>query len=384
MNLVYALGVAVMADRVLAKDCNPEVVTIVEKNVQDFILEFTSIFYEALPFIILGSALAGLLEEFVPQQFIARVIPRRPLLAIAMSALLGLVFPMCECGIIVVMRRLLRKGLPLSSCVAYMLAGPIINPVVMFSTYMAFAPYEARFMGGFWMVALRVGMGYCVAVVTALVVERLARKHGNQLLMPLALPPAHAAEPAPANADGTRSVPATEAGLRKNELETAGEENAEEDEEPAPTRSWMQRLNNISETALHDFVDITVFLTLGALITCVLRQVLDPRDVEDWARAYPARAIGYTMVLAVVMCLCSEADAFVAANFGAIVPAAKLAFLVLGPMLDIKLFLMYTRVFRPRLIWTIIACVVVQVFIYALLVLFAWERWMDVPAAPGP
>src|SRR5207245_1275501 len=133
--------------------------TVDPKSVQDFILNFTSILYEALPFIVLGAVIAGFLEELVPQQFIARVIPRNPFLAIGLSGLLGLIFPMCECGIIPVMRRLLRKGLPLSCCVAYILGGPIINVVVMLSTYYAFRSYEPAVMGGPWMVILRVTLG---------------------------------------------------------------------------------------------------------------------------------------------------------------------------------------------------------------------------------
>ena len=77
------------------------------------LLDFTSIIYEALPFIVLGVVLAGLLEEFVPQQFMSRVMPKSRVLGIGLGALLGSIFPMCECGIVVVMRRLLRKGLPL-------------------------------------------------------------------------------------------------------------------------------------------------------------------------------------------------------------------------------------------------------------------------------
>src|SRR5947209_16897370 len=92
-----------------------------------------------MPFIVLGVVIAGLLEELVPQKLVARLIPRSRFLAIALGGFLGILFPMCECGIIVVMRRLLRKGVPLSVCVCYMLAGPIINVVVMLSTYMAFA-----------------------------------------------------------------------------------------------------------------------------------------------------------------------------------------------------------------------------------------------------
>ena len=80
------------------------------------------------------------------------------------------------------------------------------------------------------------------------------------------------------------------------------------------------------------------------------------------------------MAFAVVVTLCSEADAFVAASFGTLRPAAKLAFLVLGPMLDFKLIFMYTRIFRPRLMWTIIGCVVVQVFVYSLITHYLWDN----------
>ena len=81
------------------------------------------------------------------------------------------------------------------------------------------------------------------------------------------------------------------------------------------------------------------------------------------------------MGLAVLLCLCSEADAFVAASFITLRPSAKLAFLVLGPMLDLKLYMMYTRVFRQRLIWTIICCVVIQVLVYSLIFHLVWENY---------
>ena len=105
-----------------------------EKDVFDFVLTFISIIWEAFPFVVLGAVVAGVLEEVVPQQALAKLIPKNRFLAVSVGALLGLVFPMCECGIVPVMRRLLRKGLPLGTCVAYMLAGPIINLVVISST----------------------------------------------------------------------------------------------------------------------------------------------------------------------------------------------------------------------------------------------------------
>ena len=112
--------------------------------------------------------IAGILEEFVPQQAITRLIPKQPLLAVMLGGVLGLVFPMCECGIVAVMRRLLRKGLPLACCIAYMLAGPIINLVVICSTWVAFGPHGI----GPQMVALRVGLGFVVAVITGRLFRR--------------------------------------------------------------------------------------------------------------------------------------------------------------------------------------------------------------------
>ena len=109
-----------------------------DPQILDFLLLFSGVLWEAMPFIVLGALIAGILEEFLPQQAIAKLLPKAVIPSVMIGAVLGLIFPMCECGIVVVMRRLLRKGLPLSCCIAYMLAGPIINVVVIFSTWVAF------------------------------------------------------------------------------------------------------------------------------------------------------------------------------------------------------------------------------------------------------
>lgn len=327
-----------------------------EANVRDFILDFTSILYEALPFVILGAVFAGFVEEFVPQRLVTRFIPRNRTLAILASGLLGLIFPMCECGIIVVMRRLLRKGLPLGCCIAYLLAGPIINVIVLWSTFNAFKKYPAADMGGPWMLILRAGMGYVVAVVTASIVDRLYQRHGVSLLAPLAIP----------------------------DVEAAKKDGDDEDESAADRPPLLRRAGNVAETGLHDFVDITVFLILGAALSALVRQIVGPQELGTLSTNYPALAILAMMGLAVVQCLCSEADAFVAASFSTVQPAAKLAFLVLGPMMDLKLFMMYTRVFRVRLIFTIFLSVAVQVFVYSMILFYLWpeiyQRWL----ASGP
>src|SRR5438552_12290641 len=284
-----------------------------------------------MPFIVLGAVVAGILEEYLPQEAITKFLPKAVVPSVMIGAVLGLVFPMCECGIVVVMRRLLRKGLPLSCCVAYMLAGPIINLVVIFSTWVAFRDHKI----GPEMIVLRVGLGFIVAVITGLVVHGQWVKYGVSLLNPIAVPPPAKRPPI----DPPSTVDAAErAGLSPDAIPGR----------PVPRQPFRHRLGNISATALHDFVDITVFLILGAVLAALVKQYISSDQIEQLSTREPFLAIPAMMLMAVLMCLCSEADAFVAASFTKMHISAKTAFLVLGPMLDLKLLLMYTRVFKPR------------------------------------
>jgi uncharacterized membrane protein YraQ (UPF0718 family) len=331
----------------------------VDKAVFDFVLTFVSIIWEAFPFVVLGAIVAGVLEEVVPQQAIAKIIPKNKYLAVVIGALLGLIFPMCECGIVPVMRRLLRKGLPLGTCVAYMLAGPIINLVVISSTAVAFFPHGI----GPQVVSIRVGMGFIVAVTTALIVQAQYRKYGNSLLTRLA---------APQTSETTVALDVLDQKqVHPSELRAG-------DKKP-----FFQRLSNIAETALHDFKDIMVFLTLGAAMAALAKGYFTADNIEALSGSFPALAILGMMIAAIVMCLCSEADAFVAASFTTMHPSAKLAFLVLGPMLDLKLLLMFTRVFRKRIIITIAISVFVQVFIYSMIVHYMWPYIYTPPSLEG-
>jgi hypothetical protein len=257
---------------------------------------------------------------------------------------------MCECGIIPVTRRLLRKGLPLSCCVTYILAGPIVNVVVLLTTFVAFNANQgfstpiagaAPQMNGWWMMILRGVLGYTVAVVTGIIAEFMHRKYGNSLLTPLAMP-------------GNLPV-------------------VDPDEDIQRESTWKS-ISNMAETALHDFVDITAYLILGALFAATIKLFLSNDDIARYSQNYAVLAILLMMGLAIAITLCSEADAFVAANFVTLRPAAKLAFIVLGPMLDFKLIFMYRRVFRPRMMYTIIGAVLIQVFLYSLATHVIWEN----------
>lgn len=296
--------------------------------IDQFVVSFQSIVYEALPFVIIGALISGILEELLPQELFARMIPKNRSLAIAGSALLGLIFPMCECGIVPVMRRLLGKGLPLGCAVAYMLAAPIINPVVIASTWAAFSGDRSGIDGlsSPQMVTLRCGMAFITAFIIGTVVNRVAKGGVTNLIK------------VPIKAT---SLPMAE-GLESK-------------------RPWGERLSNIAQVALHDFIDITCFLVLGAMLAASL-QTFEIVNKVSFLLSNPWTATPIMMIVAVLLCLCSEADAFVAANMIKVKLSGKIAFLVLGPMFDLKLLLMFTRVFKPRLILIMVALMVVIIF----------------------
>jgi len=135
---------------------------------QDFSYSFLSILFEGIPFVLLGAILSGIIDAFVPSQLMTRILPRNRASAIWLSALLGLVFPMCECGSVVVIRRFIKKGLPVSSAVTYMLAAPIVNPVVALSTYAAF-----RGQNPWVMASLRLLLGFGIAVMVGFITRQI-------------------------------------------------------------------------------------------------------------------------------------------------------------------------------------------------------------------
>ena len=274
-------------------------------SLSDFSFSFLSVVLEGVPFILMGVVLSGLIDVFLPPRVLARILPRNAAAGILMGGALGAVLPMCECGIVVVIRRLLQKGLPLSNAIAYMLAAPVVNPIVAVSTYAAF-----RGQGPMEMMLCRIGLSFVVAVIMASIVYFLRRS--TVLREDLVAGPVDTDD--------------------HHDHRSAGEKSA------AAVRA-----------ATKDFLDVTVFFVLGAAVatlfnTSVNQQVIMPLAEDRML------AVGSMMALASLLSLCSTSDAFVAATFTAFPSAAKLAFLVFGPVVDLKLIFIYGLVFRKRFI----------------------------------
>ena len=296
----------------------------------DFCLLFLSIILEGAPFILLGTLISGFIDAYLPAGLIDSWLPKNKVVAVFLSGLLGAIFPVCECAIVPVIRRLIRKGLPISCAITYMLSAPIINPIVVVSTMKAFSTSLGQFslretetaaaFGPVFMTSSRLLIAFIVTVAVGLVVLKVRSRN---ILQP---------------------------GVVPDEIEesTAMSSDASHTNEDEPRRN---RLVLAMRTTMRDFMETAMYFTIGVAITSVFKAYVT-EDLILLFNQNEVTGIALMMVLAFVLSLCSTSDAFIAANFP-VPQSAKLAFLVFGPMMDVKLVFMYLSVFRPKFVATL-------------------------------
>jgi hypothetical protein len=306
---------------------------------------FISIVLEAIPFMLVGSLVGGAIEVFVSRERLTALLPRRGWQTVCVTAAAGMLFPVCECAVVPVVRRLVGKGLPLSAAIGYLLGGPIVNPIVAASTTLAYA-FDWR------MVALRMLGGYGLAVIIGLFMGRLFRnktaiiESGSERH----LDPCNCTHDPFLNATGGIHTPACECAMPHTT-------NASLD--------WMDKTGEVFVHAKNDFLAVGHYLVIGAFIAALAQTHIDRSLFVALADA-PALSVMLMMVMAVLLNLCSEADAFIAASFRGLMPvSAQLAFLLTGPMFDLKLLMMYRSLFRKRAIVALACLVVVMVFLFS-------------------
>lgn len=271
-----------------------------------FATRFLGIFIEAAPFLLLGSLTSGLIEAFVKPDDILRMMPRSRLGAALGGTFLGLVFPVCECGVVPVTRRLFRKGLPISMGLAFLLAAPFMNPIVFASTYIAF---------GFGDILLwRALLTILVAVIVALVIGSFAD-------------PREVLKSASTKVD------------------------AEHHHHHAPAGSgFSAKLHFAAQVAGDDFFEMGRFLILGSGLAALL-QTLVPQDSLLALGSGPILSVVFMQVLAFLLSVCSTVDSFLALAFvNTFSTGAIVGFLSFGPMVDIKSTMMFTGVFRRKIV----------------------------------
>lgn len=296
-------------------------------RLQGFVTVFLGIFIEAVPFLLAGVLVSSFIALFVTEEHIRRYSPRNPLLAAIGGSLLGLVFPVCECGSIPAARRLISKGVQLPAGIAFLLAAPVINPIVMVSTYVAFGSWE--------IVTWRIGLTMLFAVIIGLLVG--AVRDPRTILTPqLHSAPLHLHEHHAAHEHHHEHGPTC---------------NHDHHHEPDPQASILRRVLGHANL---EFFEMARYLIAGALLAAAL-QTLIPQQALLALGTGPVVSVLVLMALAAILSICSTVDSFIALSFvNTFTPGSIVAFLVFGPMIDIKSTLMLTTTVRRRIVAIIV------------------------------
>lgn len=251
---------------------------------------FLSVTLQAIPFLVLGVIVSACLSAFVPSSWLARALPQRAAVAIPVAGLAGAALPGCECSSVPVAGRLIQRGAPPAAALTFLLAAPAINPVVMVATAVAF-PNDPE------MVVAR----FVASLLTAMLVGTIWVRF------------------------------ASPEWLERRLVEHASHSNG---------RTFV-------DTAMTDFLQAGGYLVMGAALVAAMQTLIPDTILNDLAGRGFLSVVALAG-LAVVLSICSEADAFVAAGLPQFSLTARLAFLVVGPMIDLKLMAMHAGTFGRR------------------------------------
>lgn len=293
--------------------------------IQNVMLIFSGLLVEALPFILLGAIVSAAIEMFLPDSAFTRLAGVPKSVQVGASAFGGMLFPVCECGSVPVARRLMKRGLTPTAATTFMLAAPIVNPIVILSTIFAFQGRSILWL----MVIGRVVLGIIVAVTAGLIAG-------------------------PAALQGRLNADEEGSSCQAHDHGEHGHDHAH----PAEASKTGAFFGHLAA----DFTFMARFMLIGALIAALIQTALPPNLIEQVA-ASVILSILAMMALAFALSLCSESDAILISSFVQFSPSSQLAFLVFGPMLDTKLVVLYGGTFGRRFLWLLVPTVGIVTFI---------------------
>ncbi|KAF4326179.1 hypothetical protein G195_000229 [Phytophthora kernoviae 00238/432] len=271
---------------------------------------FISIFLEAAPFLLIGVLLSSFMQWFVSEEMVRKLTPKNPVGGVLVAGLLGVIFPICEFGMIPVVRRLMNKGMPAYIAVTFILSGPVVNPIVFTATLLAFPSHPE-------IVIARMLLSFAVAAFIGMLTYMFV--HYNPLKMSKRLDHEH---------------------------------------DHVHDKNWRSFFIHAGD----EFVDMSKYLVIGALITACIQTFISRSDLISLGNG-PVASYAFMMGFAYVLSLCSTSDAFVASAFShTFALGPLLSFLVLGPMLDFKSTLMLLSTFRTRFVIGLSLAIIILVF----------------------
>lgn len=281
---------------------------------------FQGLVLEALPFLLIGVVIAGLARWLTPGSRWIQRLPSGPLLGPVTGAVLGFALPACECGNVPVARRLLAGGAPLGTALGFLFAAPVLNPVVLISTWAAF-PNQP------WLCMARPSAALVLALLLASLLRLLPE---GELLDRLLMEERRLSQPL-----GTVGLLERRSGVLGSPVAL-----------PASVR--RPTIAEVMQHSQKEFLDLSGLLLLGCAVAASVQTLL-PRSLLLEVGGAPTLSILSLMLLAIVVSVCSSVDAFLALGFASLVtPGALLAFLVLGPVVDLKLLGLFGALLRPK------------------------------------
>ena len=283
---------------------------------------FTSIFLESLPFLLLGSIISAIIEEYVSNETIAKIIPKNKILGSIVGIFLGFFIPACDCAVIPITKRLIRKDVPINVSISFMLASPIINPVVLLSTYYAF--YKTNPDIFFY----RIIFGIIIALLVGIFM-----------------------------------------GIIYNDDKVIV---SDKDSCHCHNHSKNRFLSIMKHTG-NDLYDVVKYLIIGALIASVIQVVL-PKELLNTFNNNQILSIITLMIFAYLISLCSTSDSFVGKSLlSSFSKSSVIAYLLLGPMIDIKNTFVLLGNYKKSFVFTLTTFIFIVTFIFSYLVVMIWK-----------
>ncbi|MEB3214722.1 MAG: permease [Nostocales cyanobacterium 94392] len=336
---------------------------------------FLSLLVEAIPFLLLGVLFSSMLLFFVDERTLLEKVPKNPLLGALAGSMIGFLFPVCECGNVPVARRLLMQGAPTSMAIGFLLAAPTINPIVIWATWIAFRDQPE-------IVVLRVVLSLLIATIIGYVFS--FQKDLSPIVQPtiaryLKFNQLRKAEPKEVLELSSLETQATVPALLKPgtyllggklgqtmRMETMGMEAAIATSAPSKPLAGKMRL--VVDNTIQELRELSAILVLGSAIAAAI-QVLAPRDLILSLGAGPVSSVITMLILAAVVSICSTVDSFFALSFAsAFTSGSLLAFLVFGPMIDIKGVGLMLTIFKPKTVFYLFALAGQLAFLFCLII----------------
>ncbi|MEH2356682.1 permease [Nostoc sp.] len=333
---------------------------------------FLSLLVEAMPFLLLGVLFSSLLLFFVDERKLVEKMPKNPLLGALVGSMIGFLFPVCECGNVPVARRFLIQGVPTPVAIGFLLAAPTINPVVIWATWTAFRDQPE-------IVVLRVVFSLTIATIIGYVFS--FQKDLNPIVQPAIArylkfnPPAQPETKHPGKRYQGQQEETVPNLLQSGTYILGGKAGIPLRIDPnlAPPTSvstadkpLAAKLRLVVDNSIQELRELGGVMILGSAIAAAI-QVLAPRELILSLGAGPITSIVVMLILAVIVSICSTVDSFFALSFASTFSSGSLlAFLVFGPMIDIKSVGLMLSIFKPKTIFYLFALAAQLTFVFTL------------------